>query len=52
MQEVYFRLKDGEESWESLAKQFPGAGTDAAVQEAIPISQVEPEIVDVLKGRA
>ena len=50
MQEVYFRLKDGEESWESLAKQFPGAGTDAtAVQEAIPISQVEPEIVDVLR---
>lgn len=50
MQEVYFRLKDGEESWESLARQFPGAGTEAtAVQEAIPISQVEPEIVDVLR---
>ena len=25
MQEVYFRLKDNEDTWESLARQFPGA---------------------------
>ena len=29
MQEVFFRLKDNEDSWETMARQFPGAPANA-----------------------
>ena len=50
MQEVFFRLKDKEDSWESLARQFPGAHPDADARiNAIPVSQVEPSLVNALR---
>ena len=50
MQEVFFRLKDGEDSWENLAPQFPGAkpNSDARI-EKVPISQIEPALVGELR---
>ena len=48
MQEVYFRIKDREESWSSLAKQFPGTDMDAR-QDSIPINKIEPPLVDALR---
>ena len=48
MQEVYFRIKDEEESWASLAKQFPGTETNAR-QELIPVSKIEPPLVEALR---
>lgn len=46
MQEVYFRLKDGEESWESLARQFePGKPDADAMQGPVPVAQVDPELL-------
>ena len=43
MQEVYFRLKDGEETWESLARQFQPSNPSAnALQGPIAVSAVEP----------
>ena len=48
MQEVYFRIKDGEESWTDLAKQFPGTDIDAR-QKLIPVAKIEPPLVDALR---
>ncbi|MEC7738925.1 MAG: hypothetical protein VYE46_08645 [Cyanobacteriota bacterium] len=48
MQEVYFRIKDEEESWTDLAKQFPGTDFDAR-QNLIPVSNIEPPLVDALR---
>lgn len=50
MQEIYFRLKDQEESWESLARQFPGAPADAtALIGPIPVAEVEQPILELLR---
>jgi hypothetical protein len=50
MQEIYFRLKDQEESWESLARQFPGAPTDAtALVGPLAVAEVEQPILEVLR---
>lgn len=50
MQEVYFRLKDKEDTWESLARQFPGAKPDADGRiQSVSVSQVEPALVDALR---
>jgi len=50
MQEIYFRLKDGEESWEGLARQFPGAPTEAtALQGPIPVAEVEAPVLATLR---
>lgn len=50
MQEVYFRLKDREETWESLARQFPGAKPAANAQVGpIPVNKVEPVLLDMLR---
>ena len=50
MQEIYFRLKDGEESWDGLARQFPGAPADAtALQGPISVAEVEAPILEVLR---
>ena len=49
MQEIYFRLKDGEESWDGLA-QFPGAPADAtAMRGPIPVADVEAPVLDALR---
>ncbi|QNG27774.1 hypothetical protein [Synechococcus sp. HK01-R] len=50
MQEIYFRLKDGEESWDSLARQFPGAGPDAtALRGPVPVAELEAPVLEVLR---
>ena len=50
MQEIYFRLKDGEEGWDELARQFPGAPPDAtAVRGPIPVGEVEVPILEALR---
>ena len=49
MQEIYFRLKDGEESWDGLARQFPGAPADAtAMRGPIPVADVEAPVLEAL----
>ncbi len=49
MQEVFFRLKDNEDSWETLARQFPGAQPDAdARQNSIPAAQMEAPLLAAL----
>lgn len=51
MQEIYFRLKDGEESWESLARQFPGAGPDATARQGpVAVSSVEAPVLVALRA--
>ncbi len=50
MQEVFFRLKDKEESWESMASQFPGAPPNANAQHGpLPVSKVEAPLLEVLR---
>ena len=50
MQEVFFRLKDREDSWETMARQFPGAKPDADARVGpIPVTQLEPAILKALR---
>ena len=50
MQEVFFRLKDNEESWETMARQFPGASANAdALQKGIPAAQIEAPLLAALR---
>ncbi len=50
MQEVFFRLKDREDSWETLARQFPGAAEDADARLGpILVSQIEPTLLEQLR---
>ena len=50
MQEVFFRLKDKEETWDNLAKQFQGpkAKTDARL-ERIHAGNIEPALIKELR---
>ena len=50
MQEVFFRLKDKEDSWETIARQFPGAPANAdARQKGIPAAQIEASLLAALR---
>ena len=50
MQEVYFRLKDKEDSWESMANQFPNCKSDeGALVKDVPAEQVEEPLLDALR---
>ena len=50
IQEIYFRIKDGEVSWDEMARQFPGAGEMAtALRGPEPIVNLEQPIQDVLR---
>ena len=50
MQEVFFRLKDKEDSWETMARQFPNAPANAdARQEGIPAVQIEAPLLAALR---
>ena len=50
MQEVFFRLKDKEDSWETMAHQFPGTPANAdALQQGIPASQIEAPLLAALR---
>ena len=50
MQEIYFRLKDNEESWDGLAQQFPDAPANAtALQGPIPVANVEKPVLKILR---
>lgn len=51
MQEIYFRLKDGEESWDALARQFPGAGPQATAQRGpVAVAEVEAPVLKLLRS--
>jgi len=50
IQEVFFRIKDREESWESLALQFnPGDPKANARIGPVPVSQLEPSLLEALR---
>ncbi|KZR61060.1 hypothetical protein [Prochlorococcus sp. MIT 1306] len=50
LQEVFFRIKDREESWESLARQFnPGDPQANARVGPVPASQLEPPLLEALR---
>ena len=50
MQEVFFRLKDKEDSWETMARQFPGAPANAdARQKGIQATQIEAPLLAELR---
>jgi len=50
MQEVFFRLKDREDSWETMARQFPDAKPDADARVGpIPARQLNPPILEALR---
>ncbi|MDA7433320.1 hypothetical protein N8501_01480 [Synechococcus sp. AH-601-N10] len=50
MQEVFFRLKDQEDSWETMARQFPGAKPDSDARIGpIAVTQLEPAILEALR---
>ena len=51
MQEVYFRLKDREESWDSLARQLsPGDQSATGLIGPAAVSTIEPELLQQLRG--
>jgi hypothetical protein len=50
MQEVFFRLKDREESWESLAQQFkPGSASATSRVGPVPVGTVEEPVLNALR---
>jgi hypothetical protein len=50
MQEVFFRLKDREESWESLAQQFAGGDPNATgLIGPVPVGNVEETVLTALR---
>ena len=50
MQEVYFRLKDGEETWENMIKQFKSIDPkNNGIIGPIPLKNVEKELVKSMK---
>ena len=50
MQEVYFRLKDGEETWPSLAMQLSGGNpASTALVGPIPVAELEEEVLMILR---
>ena len=50
MQEVFFRLKDREDSWETMARQFPGAKPDSDARVGpIAVTQLEPAILEAIR---
>ena len=51
MQEVYFRLKDGEETWEEMARQIGGGVQTEYKYGPTPVSKVNDELVKLLRSR-
>ena len=50
MQEVYFRIKDKEESWDSMARQFyPNQANASAKKGPVPISTVDSKVIAEMK---
>ena len=50
MQEVFFRLKDKEDSWDTMSKQFPGAQANLGGRQiAIPAADVEAPLLAALR---
>ena len=50
MQEVFFRLKDNEETWESLARQFqPGSESANGRIGPVPVKSIEPSLLKALQ---
>jgi hypothetical protein len=50
MQEVFFRLKDREESWESLAQQFAGGDPNATGRVGpVPVGGLEESVLSALR---
>ena len=50
MQEVFFRIKDGEENWESLSRQFQPNDQKADGRFGpVPVSSIEPKLLEALR---
>ena len=50
MQEVYFRIKDKEESWESLNMQFQVSGQNRGARIGpVPVRSLEPQLLEALR---
>ena len=50
MQEVFFRIKDGEENWQSLSRQFHPNDPNADGRIGpVPVSSIEPELLEALR---
>lgn len=47
MQEVYFRIKDGEETWESMSQKLPGANNPKIGP--VAAEEIEPELIEEMK---
>lgn len=51
MQEVYFRLKDKEETWEAMAQQFAGGNPSANARKvSVPANTIEPPLLEKLRA--
>ena len=51
MQEVFFRLKDKEETWETMARQFPDShANSAALHTEIPSAEIEAPLLAELRN--
>ena len=50
MQEVFFRLKGKEESWESLSKQFHPNDPGKSRIGPVPVSSMEPSLLEALRS--
>jgi hypothetical protein len=49
MQEIYFRLKDNEESWESLAAQLTGGAASSATIGPVPVANLEGSLLTAMR---
>lgn len=48
MQEVFFRIKDNEDTWEGIAPNFPGSEKDAR-QVLVPVEKIEAPLVSAMR---
>ena len=49
MQEVYFRLKDKEETWESIISQFPKINGKNGILKDVEVSSIEEELLSQMR---
>lgn len=50
MQELFFRLKEKEDTWDNIARQLPGAEPNQnATQTLIPANKIEPMLLELLR---
>lgn len=50
MQEIYFRVKDGEQTWDEIAMSFP-EGHNQVLVGPVPISHIEAPLIEAMKEK-